>query len=72
MSLSCNPHLLYGAVLDGAEHVDTLDLDVTSIFDDRNGFVHGVGAQAAKADAVQVKHVVCLEGIRLQVEAAAD
>ena len=72
MSLSCNPHLLYCAVLHGAEHVDALDLDVAGVFEYRNGVVDGVGAQTAKADPVQVKHVVCLEGIRLQVEAAAD
>ena len=72
MSLSCNPHWLYGAIPDGAEHVDALDLDVASILEYRNGLAHGVGAQTAKADPVQVKYVVCLEGIRLQVEAAAD
>ena len=72
LDLSCNPHLLYGAVLHGAEHVDALDLDVAGILEYRNSLVHGVGAQTAKADPVQVKHVVCLEGIRLQVEAAAD
>ena len=72
MSLSCNPHLLYGAVPDGAEHVDALDLDVASILEYRNGLVDSVGAQAAESDAVQVKYVVCLKGFRLQVEAAAD
>ena len=64
--------MLYCAVIDGAEHVDALDLDVASILEYRNSLVHGVGAQAAKADAVQVKHVVCLKGFRLQVEAATD
>ena len=64
--------MLYGAVLHGAEHVDALDLDVASILEYRNGLVDSVGAQAAESDAVQVKYVVRLEGIRLQVEAAAD
>ena len=72
MILSCNPHLLYCAVLHGAEHVDALDLDVARILEYRNGIVHGVGAQAAESDAVQVKYVVCLKCFRLQVEAATD
>ena len=72
LDLTCDPHWLYGAVPHGAEHVDALDLDVACILEYRNSLVHGVGAQAAKADAVQVKHVVCLEGACLQVESATD
>ena len=72
LDLSCNAHAFYGAVPDGAEHVDALDLDVASILEYRNGLVDSVGAQAAKADAVQVKYVVCLKGFRLQVDSATD
>lgn len=72
LDLPCNPHLFYGAVPDGAEHIDALDLDVASILEYRNGLVDSVGAQAAKADSVQVKYIVCLECACLQVEAAAD
>lgn len=64
--------MLYCAVLHGAEHVDALDLDVASILEYRNGLVDSVGAQAAEADAVQVKDVVRLECVCLQVELAAN
>ena len=33
LGLLLNPHLFYGAVPDGAEHVDALDLDVAGILE---------------------------------------
>ena len=44
LDLSCNAHAFYGAVPDGAEHVDALDLDVAGSLEHGNGLVQGVGA----------------------------
>ena len=45
-------------VLDGAKHINALNLDIAGALERRHGFVHGVSTHATEADTVHVKDIV--------------